>query len=116
MARLKIVSLNTRGLRDNNKRREVYKVLRDKKADIAMLQETRTRSDTNKLWQNEWGPKMHTSDDETNARGVAILLHRNLDITVHKVKKEANDRLLIVDFTCDKNRMLLCNIYAPNTD
>ena len=58
---MKAVSLNLRGLGDNVKRHQLFKVLKDKCVDIAMLQETHCCQECHSMWEREWGGKIYCS-------------------------------------------------------
>ena len=55
MDKIKIVSLNARGLREEKKIHAIFHYLRKNNCDIACLQETHSTINDEKLWQNEWG-------------------------------------------------------------
>ena len=66
MARLKVISFNAHGLRDNNKRKQLFKLLREKKADIIFIQEAHCTPDVVNLWRNEWDGNLFHSAGESN--------------------------------------------------
>ena len=49
----KIISYNVRGLRDNIKSRQTFRIFKDKTADIILLQETHITQEIVNVWQNE---------------------------------------------------------------
>ena len=55
--KLKILSLNVRGLRNQIKRRAVFAYLKRQKADIFCLQETYSNKLDESVWPAEWGGK-----------------------------------------------------------
>ena len=66
-SKLRVVSLNVRGLGDRQKRRSVFQYVRGK-ADIVLLQETHLDSDEKReLWQTEWGGPIRASYGDSNA-------------------------------------------------
>ena len=71
--RLKIGTLNVRGLRDNNKRRATFIWLRSKKLQVIFLQETHCTKQLETYWKSEWGGKAWFSSGTERARGVGIL-------------------------------------------
>ena len=73
---VKIISLNARGLKDDFKRRQLFKIIREKNADIALLQETHCTKEVAKIWESEWAGKMIHSYGTSGARGVSILFKR----------------------------------------
>ena len=53
--KLKLLSLNMRGLRNTNKRRAIFSYLKAQKAAIFCLQETYSLTEDEKVWSAEWG-------------------------------------------------------------
>ncbi len=116
MDRLKILSYNCNGMLNDTKRRQIFTYLRDKKADICLLQETHSVNNLEKIWESQWGGKIIFSHGLSNARGVCILFRSNLTYTVHGIKKDKQGRFLGVDIEIEEIRFTLANIYAPNDD
>ena len=84
---LDILSLNVRGIADCKKRREIFRWLKRYHKggeSIIFLQETHSTSNTENIWQQEWGSKIFFAHGTNRARGVAILMPMkyNFDITV----------------------------------
>ena len=52
--KLKLLSLNVRGLRNVNKRRAIFSYLKAQKATIFCLQETYSSIEDEKVWPAEW--------------------------------------------------------------
>ena len=80
MADFNIFSLNTRGLRDVKKRREIFRWLkRYYKADqgFVMLQETHSIEKDEEIWKKEWGAEIVFSHGSNDSKGVAILFPKN---------------------------------------
>ena len=114
--RLHIGSLNVRGLNRPLKRRQIFSQIRRNKYDSFLIQETHATYDTAHTWEREWGGKIYRSDGESNARGVAIVCNRNLDINITNVIKDTEGRRLIISFVYEDAQYVLCCIYAPNRD
>ena len=83
MSELQIISLNMRGLKENNKRRIVFNKIQKYKG-LILLQETHSSPEIEKLWQSEFGGKIIFSHGTTQSRGTALLIHNETDITIHK--------------------------------
>ena len=79
---LKLVSFNTRGLRDYCKRKNVFSKLKKLKCDIIMLQETHSVSDDEVQWEREWGGKILFAHGTSQSKGVAILFRKGVDVVV----------------------------------
>lgn len=56
--KLKIHSLNARGLRDFTTRKEFFQFVKATDVDIMLVQETHCTDRTQKLWINQWGGKI----------------------------------------------------------
>ena len=115
---IKIISLNVRGLRDENKRRSVFNYYRSR-ADILCLQETHCSQDIESCWGSEWGGIYIFANGESNARGVAILIKKNTPIMVENIKKCSSGRLVscdLINVNNVQNKISIINIYAPNND
>jgi len=56
--KLKILSLNVRGLHNTNKRRAIFSYLKNQKPTIFNLQETFSKPEDEKFWTAEWGEKV----------------------------------------------------------
>ena len=115
MDNLKILSLNARGLRDNLKRRKVWKYCKDNNVDICFLQETHGSNKDNHLWSNEFGNKGLFANGESNARGVATMFCKYGN-KVREVIRDINGRFILIKLELEEYTYCLANIYAPNTD
>ena len=117
MDNLSILSCNVCELASRIKRRQVFQYFQQKNYNIIFLQETHSSRKSGHFWRNEWGGgKILFSHGDTNARGVAILFARNLDIKIEKVQNDTNRRVISALISFNDQRVLLCNIYAPNED
>ena len=113
MVDINIFSLNTRGLGDRHKRLAVLQWLVAKKSQICFLQETHSTPDTEKDWINCWEGEIVFSHGASNSRGVAIMISKDLDITITKVENDSSGRFILLDCVLDNKRIILVNIYAP---
>ena len=77
MSRLKILSLNVRGLRKQEKRRAIFCYLKKQKASIFCLQETFSKKEDETIWRAEWGGHIIFSHGSEHSRGVCILVKPN---------------------------------------
>lgn len=50
------------------------------------------------------------------ARGVAILLQRNLPITIETFRTDADGCYIIMDVILNDFKFIIINVYAPNED
>ena len=114
--KLLLNSLNCRGLADGRKRRAVFQWLKTYYNGIVLLQETHSTLLCEKQWLGEWGGDIFFSHGNYNARGVAILIPKNLQLKILNVYRDDEGRYVILDIEGDGWKMLLCNIYAPTKD
>ena len=71
---IKLYSLNVRGLRDHQKRREIFNFLKHKSHDIIYLQEAHSSREIENKWVKEWGGKISFSHFTSRARGTITTL------------------------------------------
>ena len=115
--KLKIVSLNVRGLRAQNKRLKLFKWLKSNHyADIVYLQETHSTQLDEKLWTEQWGGEIFFCHGDSNARGVCVMINIRKSSLVHNVQLDDIGRSIMIDLTVSERRLTLVNIYAPNHD
>ena len=103
---LNIVTYNVRGLGNYTKRREVFHYLHTKQIDIAFLQETHSCSKTEHLWSNQWGSKIRFSHGKSDARGVAIMFNRNLNVQIHNIITDIEGRYVLTHVSLYKSGFL----------
>ena len=113
---LTLLSLNVKGLSNFRKRRTTFTWCRMKNADIVFLQETHSKKETEVQWRNEWGVDVVFSDGNFNSRGVAILLKKGIDCTIHSEIIDPQGRFIILKADIADSKYTLINIYAPNKD
>ena len=116
---LTIVSANVRGLREENKRKTLFKLLKSHNADVICLQETHMIAEDLLIWEKQWGNNIYYSPGTTNSRGVLITFnprHKDNTIVTH-IKHDSEGRFLsmMVDIK-DVYAFVLTNLYAPNVD
>ena len=117
MTDITIGSFNTRGFNDDMKRREVYTWLRNKKLDIFFLQETKCTKEKHNLWESEWGYTTIFDSNDTASSGTIILFNNTFQFKIENIMKSGYGRYIIATITISNNEnILLCNMYAPNTD
>ena len=106
-----------RGLRDFEKRKYIFALLKQHKTDIAFLQECHCTAEDETMWEKQWGGKIFYSHGTQNSRGNMILFKRNLIDMNPCIIPTDSDRLLAVKIkVIDDTDCLLVNIYGPNQD
>ncbi|KAI8514955.1 hypothetical protein Bbelb_075460 [Branchiostoma belcheri] len=110
-----IATLNACGMRNPNKRRQVYNFCRQQHFDIVCLQECHiSHVEETALWEREWGGQALWSLGTPNARGVGILLSPSLDLNVVKKFCDEDGRVVCVVLSNGTRSLRICNVYAPN--
>ena len=82
-SRLKVLSFNPNSIGKNPKRGEIFQLLRNKQADIIFLSDTRLNKDVESLAREQWGGKAYFASFSSQARGVAILISKNLPVVIY---------------------------------
>ena len=59
---------------------------------------------------------MFFSHRESNARGVAILISKDLPITISHIVKDSMERFILFDCIIYDQRYVISNIYAPTIE
>ena len=58
MSKLKLASLNVRGLKNKFKRLAIFTYLKKQKLDIICLQEAHIKAEDQRIWEKQWGGKV----------------------------------------------------------
>ena len=115
---LRFATYNVRGMRDQQKRDKIYKYIREKNFDIALLQEVHSTHEDEGFWRSQWGGKAYFSHSTSQARGVAIMIAKNVKVKIDESKNITSEdgRLLKISMDHEGEKFSIINIYAPNTD
>lgn len=113
---LRLISWNVKGLNNIVKRNKVLAHLRLHKAEIAFLQETHLHNRNHPYLNQKWNGQFFHSSFQAKARGVAILIDKNVPFTPNNIIADKNGRYIIVTGTLCKKNLILANFYAPNFD
>ena len=97
------------------KRRAIYQYCRER-ADIICLQEIHSTQKDEKIWDSQWGGKCYYSHGDSNARGVMILIKKQLDVKVLSIMRDTEGRFLALEMNIEGRNLLLGNIYGTNND
>ena len=90
--------------------------MKDKDQGSYLLQETHSSLQYESEWLEQWESKILFSHGESNARGIAILISKQLDVKINEVKRDINGRFILIDCTISDNKYIIVNIYAPTID
>ena len=122
MDKLKIISINVRGLRNKKKRFAIMNWLKTKNFDIAYFQETFITQNICKEIEKDFslvGKIFSCFSDSSHSRGVSVLLSHNLsNLEVIDIHKGTDGRKIMINATLlPSNRVFsLVSVYAPNND
>lgn len=116
MTDLTIMSLNTQGLGNYQKRRDVFQYLKQKHFSIYCLQDTHFDKKSEKQIRSEWGYECFFSSFSSQSRGVAILLNNNFDFKVKTILSDTEGNYLILILKTMERELAIVNIYGPNKD
>lgn len=114
MANLSVLSVNIRGLNHVIKRKRFFPHLHTHKPDICMLQETHIKKKAEiYLRSRKYSQQWHAAGS-SKARGVSLLLKRELNFQMHGVHTDPQGRFLFVKGTLDSSIIMFAVIYMPN--
>ena len=116
MTDLTLISMNCRGLSQNQKRRDVLNYLKKSAADIIFLQETHMTQYTTQYFNTLWSGNCYHSCKTANSRGTTILLRSSLSYNLLSEHYGDNGNLVIVVCEINSNIFTLVNVYGPNDD
>jgi exonuclease III len=116
---ISILSLNARGLCNCTKKANLFHWL-DKHhkvhEKIMFIQETHVTKDKESWWSKTWhGPKFF-SNGTSRSKGVAILLPKCLEYTLHSEILDPNGRYVVLKLEIDNIMYGFINGYAPTSD
>ena len=112
--KLKLLSINVRGLRNVSKRGAMFSYLKMQKATIYCLQETYSSPEDEKVWSAEWGGKIIYLHGTTHSKGVCILLNPSSSFKLSSIQVDPEERFLIAKLTIEEKYFFIANIYGPN--
>ena len=113
---IKILSVNVRGLATATKRRDIFKWLKEHKADIYCLQDVHCKPALVNYWAAEWGYKSIYAPYRGDSRGTAILFNNTFEFKVHQEENDPFGNFNIVNIEMGGKKITLVNLYGPNKD
>ena len=111
---LKFLSFNVNGLNGPIKRKRILSHIKKMKVSIAFLQETHLTEVEHQKLKRDWVGKVIAAPFNSKARGVAILINKNLQINIQKVLIDPAGRYVIINCQVFSELWTFMNIYAPN--
>ena len=99
LKQIRINSFNCRGLRGDKKRLSIFHWIKESHNGITFLQETHSMISDEKSWEREWDGDIYFSHGGGNAKGVAILIPKQLNIKFEYVngQRDKNGRIILLE-------------------
>ena len=111
---LHILTINTQGLREKQKRNRFYQWVKQQKAKIIFAQETHFTEDIIPFIRTEWPGDIIHSIGTSNSRGVSIFIHEKLNAEIIDTTVDKDGRYIITNLKINDDVYCFVNIYAPN--
>uniref|UniRef100_A0A3P9CFM5 exodeoxyribonuclease III n=1 Tax=Maylandia zebra TaxID=106582 RepID=A0A3P9CFM5_9CICH len=113
---LRFVTWNVNGAGTRGKRLKIFNQLKKLQADVVLLQEThKPVTGLNELKTPEF-PNVFAAGYNSRQRGVAILIHKNVNFTVLDTVIDPEGRFLIIKLSILNKKLCIVSIYGPNVD
>ena len=113
---LNLFNFNARGLGDRKKRMAVFLWLKSKGSGVYLLQECHSTANSEQIWQQDWDGRIEFSHGNSNCRGVAILITKNVPIDISSVFRDNDGRFLLLQCNYGTYPLTIVNLYAPTSD
>uniref|UniRef100_A0A3Q2NYD6 exodeoxyribonuclease III n=1 Tax=Fundulus heteroclitus TaxID=8078 RepID=A0A3Q2NYD6_FUNHE len=111
---IKVCTWNVKGSNNAIKRKTILNSLKKDRNQVAFLQETHLTDEEHKKYLREWVGQVYFSSYSTNKRGVIILIHKNLPLTVVDTFKDTEGRIILIKGILNGENFLLGSVYGPN--
>ena len=86
-----IISYNVKGLQSSvTKGNKIFHYLKVKKINIAMLQETHSKTEDETMWTKEWGGEIVFSHGSSSSRGACIIVRTLRASRGHLMNKDSH--------------------------
>ena len=112
MSQLKILSLNVRGLRKQEKRRAIFCYLKKQKESIFCLQGTFSKKKDETIWRAECGGQIILRHGSEHSRGVCILVKPN-GYPLETIESDEERRYIFANLKLTTEKLFVANVYAP---
>ena len=115
---LKLISLNTRGLRDYRNHRTVFNWLKkhtDKNA-VILSQETHSIKGDKRIWKAQWRGELRYAHGTHNSKGVLIAFKDDVNLDIQTQIVDSDGRFIIIQTIINESNVAIVNYYAPNDE
>ena len=113
---VRLISWNTKGMNKATKIGKVMVQLQHLNGDIIFLQETHLKTSDTLCIKKAWMSHLFHSKFSQRARGVAIIIRKNVRFELTTSLLDPNGRYVIVSGRLQNTPVILASIYAPNWD
>lgn len=107
------ISLNVKGIRDKEKRTNIFRWCKDKYPDVFFLQESFSTPDVEDKWKEMWDGTCYFSHGTAHSKGVVVLINRNLDLTVLTAVYDQYGRYVMLKCVLQGIEIVIINVYFP---
>lgn len=114
MKKLHILTVNSQGLGDKQKRGRFYLWVKQQKGNIILVQETHFTKSTVPYVKSEWKGEVIHSFGTTKSCGVAIFITNNVTCEILDTYNDEEGRIALVNLQINDIIYTIVNIYAPN--
>ena len=109
--------VNVRGIRQAEKRRDVFSYLRNMQCAVYCLVDTHFTEDMLSMVRSEWGGDVFVSCGTAHARGIAVLVSPGAPVIVNSVDVDSHGNYVVMDMEFDGYFSCRCvALYGPNDD
>ena len=109
-----LLSLNVRGINNSEKRKAIFRWIKQQKSDIIFLQETYSNFEDESIWQKDWGSTCYFTHGSKHRCGLMIMFDERLDVKIETIETDPMGRYIFMKTQIQDNQLYLLNIYAPN--
>ena len=109
-----IATFNVNGLRDDIKRKCIFKYLLDCNFHITLLQETHSITSIEHIWRKEWPGYSTWSHGSSSSKGVAVLLNPTFKGGFVNHEIDESGRFLFSEIKIENSIFFVANVYGPN--
>ncbi len=116
MGALRFVTWNVNGAGSREKKLKIFSQLKKLQADVVLLQETHRPATATDQFKTTEFPNVFSACYNSRQRGVAILIHKNVNFTVLNTVIDPEGRFLIIKLSIFDKKLCIVSIYGPNVD
>ena len=111
--KLKICSLNVRGIRNQLKRRKIFYWCKQNHFDIICLQETHLTKEIISIADRDWnGHCYHSLSNSSYCKGVSIFIKHDFDYKTVSTHCDNEGRKIMINISVNNYDISIANIYA----